>query len=185
MKGIISSYNDINIDYKDIDILLTKDDFINNNEIEISPHIVKGSYKSYKNYLNTMFYLEYEDCYKKLKEEIYELQKNKKSINLMDEKELQYLNKYFSDLYFYLDGKIRYINIDRNGVILTMDFCSSNKKKLNSKNMKYGSLIILSDNKFQNYVLTTVFYNSIKPLKFPYYRINLSLLDINKENILF
>ncbi len=71
-----NEYNNMNLDFKDRDILLSKEDFSENIELEISPHKIKGSYISYKNYLNTLFYLEYEDCYRDLKKEMYKIQSN-------------------------------------------------------------------------------------------------------------
>ena len=53
--------------------------------------------------------------------------------------------------------------------------------------MKYGSLVILTNNNFEDYIFTTVFSNEIKLINEQnhIYRVNLSLLDINKKNILF
>ena len=59
-----------------------------------------------------------------------------------------------------------------------------------------GSLIILTDNNYENYLLTTVFYNPyvdiklnkqkkkqrMKIPKFPYYRVQLSLANIGPES---
>ena len=181
-----NNYIDINFDYKGRDILLSKQDFMQNLELEINPHIIKGSYISYKNYLNTLFYLEYEDCYRALKKEMYKIQSNQKSINLMNEEEIEVLNKN-SNLFFYLDGIIRYIYFGRNGVIIKMNFCPSYQSKLNSKMMKFGSLIILSNNNFEDYIFTTVSSNEIKLVNEQknIYRVYLSLLDINQKNVLF
>ena len=61
-----------------------------------------------------------------------------------------------------------------------------------------GSLVILTDNNFENYLLTTVYLNPYVDKKindkirvnmwlpkFPYYRIKLSLININQESIEF
>ena len=61
-----------------------------------------------------------------------------------------------------------------------------------------GSLLILTDNKFENYLLTTVFFNPYVDKKinenqktnmwlpkFPYYRVKLSLININQESFSF
>ena len=79
--------NNIPIDYQERDIYLTSNDLNENEQLEIAPHIKFGSYISYERYINTMFYLEYQDCYKDLKETINYLQLNK-SINKMNKKEL-------------------------------------------------------------------------------------------------
>ena len=57
-----------------------------------------------------MFYLEYEDCYKSLRETINSFQLENKSVNKMDNKELQKYSKNYSDIYFYLKGEIRSVN---------------------------------------------------------------------------
>ena len=185
MNEINENNNETDLDYKRRNILLSNDDFFKYKENQISIHIPQGSYKSYEYYFNTLFNLEYEDCYRGLKKDIYNLGLRGKSVNLMNEEEHQNLEIDFPDLYFYLDGKIIEIQIDRNGIILKMVFSSINYKRLNSKRMKYGSLVILTDNFFNNFILTTVFSNRLIPLQFPNYIIYLSLLNPNQDDILF
>ena len=148
-----------------------------------------------------MFYLEYEDCYRDLKKNINIFQSMNKSINEMDKRELQKLSRTYSDLYFYLKGEIIFVDINRDGVILTMDFCAPNPRKIKfTKRMITGSLVILTDNNYENYLLTTVYYNpyvdkkineggqrqkKLKIPKYPYYRVQLSLVNINPESFLF
>ena len=62
-----------------------------------------------------------------------------------------------------------------------------------------GSLIILTDNNYENYLLTTVYFNpyidkrlnqnkrqrKLKIPKYPYYRIQLSLVSISPQSFLF
>ena len=103
--------NNIKIDYKTRDIYLTTQDLNKNKEIKIAPHLKSGSYISYERYINTMFYLEYQDCYKDLKEAMNYLQINK-SINYMNNKELWKLSKEFSNIYFYLEGEIKGLEFD-------------------------------------------------------------------------
>ena len=199
-NSIYDKINSIPIDYKDRNIQLTKEDFIEKSDPLIAPHIKKGSYISYQRYINTMFYLEYEDCYRDLRKTINIFQSMKKSINEMDKKELYKLSKNYSDIYFYLKGQIIFVDINRDGVILTIDFCSPNPRPIKfTKRMITNSLIILTDNNYENYLLTTVFYNpyvdkklnenkkqkKIKIPKYPYYRVQLSLVNINPESFLF
>ena len=103
--------NNIQIDYKNRDIYLTTQDLNESEEIKIAPHLKSGSYISYERYINTMFYLEYQDCYKDLKEAMNYLQINK-SINYMNNKELWKLSKEFSNIYFYLEGEIKGLEFD-------------------------------------------------------------------------
>ena len=198
----IPNINLIPIDYKQRKIQLTDEDFNNNQSIEIAPHISKGSYISYERYINTMFYLEYEDCYKSLKQTINAFQSMNKSVNKMDEKDLMKLSKNYSDIYFYLNGEIRHVDINKDGVILEIEFKAPTQRKIKfTKRMITSSLIILTDNNYENYLLTTVFYNpyldkklkenqrmKIKPIKIPkhpYYRVQLSLVNINPQSFMF
>ena len=190
--------NNIPIDYKERNIYLTSEDFIENENLVILPHIKYGSYISYERYINTMFYLEYQDCYKDLKETINYLQLSK-SINKMNPKELYELSKEFSNIYFYLEGEIISLELDRDGAIITIQFMTHLYKPIKfTKRMITGSLVILTDNNFENYLLTTVHFNpyvdkkinenkksDIWLPKFPYYRIKLSLININRESFSF
>ena len=193
--------NDIPIDYKEKNIQLTKEDFNEKGDPLIAPHLKAGPYISYERYINTMFYLEYEDCYRDLRKTINIFQSLNKSVNEMNQKELYNLSKKYSDLYFYLNGQIIFVDIDREGVILTIDFCAPSPRKIKfTKRMITNSLVILTDNNYENYLLTTVFYNpyvdkkindkgkkkkKLKIPKYPYYRVQLSLVNINPESFLF
>ena len=147
-----NNLDNIPIDYKDKDIFLTSKDFMEKKELRIAPHIKSGSYGSYGRYINTMFYLEYQDCYKDFKETINYLQLNK-SINKMDKKELYQLSKEFSNIYFYLEGEIKELNLDKDGAIITIEFKTHLYQKIKfTKRMITGSLAILTDNNFENYL---------------------------------
>ena len=200
-NNINNKINEIPIDYKEKNIQLTKEDFIEKGEPLIAPHLKVGPYISYERYINTMFYLEYEDCYRDLRKSINIIQSLNKSINEMDKNELYKLSKKYSDLYFYLNGHIIFVDINREGVILTIDFCAPSPRKIKfTKRMITNSLVILTDNNYENYLLTTVFYNpyvdkkindkgkkrkNLKIPKYPYYRVQLSLVNINPESFLF
>ena len=198
IKNTNNYISNIPIDYEERDIYLTSKDFTENKKLEILPHIKYGSYISYERYINTMFYLEYQDCYKDLKETINYLQLNK-SINKMNKKELYQLSKEFSNIYFYLEGEIISFELDRDGAIITIEFMTHIYRQIKfTKRMITGSLVILTDNNFNNYLLTTVHYNPYVDKKinenkksdmwlpkFPYYRIKLSLININQESFSF
>jgi hypothetical protein len=87
-KYDMKNYDDIPIDYKTREIELNKKDFNEKNDIKIAEHIKKGSYKTYDRYINTMFYLEYEDCYRALRAAINDFQEKQVSVNKMTQKEL-------------------------------------------------------------------------------------------------
>ena len=200
-NNINNRFNEIPIDYKEKNIQLTKEDFLEKGDPLIAAHLKVGPYISYERYINTMFYLEYEDCYRDLRKSINIFQSLNKSINEMDKKELYNLSKKYSDLYFYLNGQIIFVEINRDGVILTIDFCAPSPRRIKfTKRMITNSLIILTDNNYENYLLTTVFYNpyvdkklnenrnnkkKLKIPKYPYYRVQLSLVNINPESFMF
>ena len=119
-NNIINNINLIPIDYRTRNIELTEEDFNNRQIIEIAANIIKGSYISYERYINTMFYLEYEDCYKSLRKTINDFQSIHRSVNTIDKKEFLQLSKNSSDIYIYLKGEIRSFDIKRDGVILEL-----------------------------------------------------------------
>ena len=196
----INNENLIPIDYKEREIQLSDDDFKNQQKLEIASNIIKGSYTSYEKYINTMFYLEYEDCYRSLRKTINEFQLMGKSVNKMDNRELQKLSKSNTDIYFYLKGEIRRVDINKDGVILEIEFKASTPRPIKfTKRMITSSLIILTDDNYESYLLTTVYYNpyldkkiklrnnkkKIKIPKHPYYRVELSLVNINPQSFIF
>ena len=115
--------------------------------------------------------------------------------------EIKEITKKFSDLYFYINGVINYIDINSHGIIITLDFLGVNSSKIKfTKRMITGSLIVLTDNNYTDYLLTTVFYNPYfdlkanegnkSKLKFkipkePYYRVQLSLINMNPQSFQF
>jgi hypothetical protein len=120
----------------------------------------------------------------------------------MNYKEIKNTAKNFSNLYFYINGEINYIDINNSGVIITLDFLGINARNIIfTKRMITGSLIILTDNDYSDYSLTTVFYNpyfdlkeneknnnkkcKIKIPKKPLYRVQLSLINISPQSFLF
>ena len=195
-KNDIKNSEKIPIDYKEANFLLKYEDFKNKYTKEIAPHIKSGPYYSFDRYLNTNFYLEREDCYRSLRNAIHKFQSLGKSINFMNYNEIKNISKNYSDLYFYKNGEIYFIDINSFGIVITIDFMSINTKKIKfTKRMIAGSLIVLTDNNFSDYILGIVCYNPYFDLKGnkskiklpsePYYRVQLSLININKESILF
>jgi len=200
----IKDTDKIPIDYKKADVLIKKEEFQQKYDKMISHHIKNGPYFSYERYLNTNFYLEREDCYRDLRRAIKFLQSQGKAINDMNYKEIKNVTKKFSNLYFYVKGEIIYIEVNSNGIIITLDFQGVNSKKIKfTKRMITGSLVILSDRNFSDYLLTTVFYNPYFDLKanendnqnnkklkikipdHPFYRVQLSPININQKSFTF
>ena len=159
-KNDIRNSEIIPIDYKSAELILKAEDFMVKGNKKIAPHIKVGPYFSYERYINTLFYLEKEDCYRSLRNAINVLQSKGKSINSMRNKEIKYILKKCSDLYFYINGEIIYIDINSHGIIITLDFLGVNSSKIKfTKRMITGSLIVLTDNNYTDYLLSTVFYN--------------------------
>ena len=94
---------------------------------------------------------------------------------------------------------IKELNLDKDGAIITIEFKTHLYQKIKfTKRMITGSLVILTDNNFENYLLTTVHFNPYVDKKinenqksnmwlpkFPYYRVKLSLININQESFVF
>ena len=126
----IKNNDKVPIDYKNADVLIKKEEFEQKYDKMISPHIKSGPYFSYERYLNTNFYLEREDCYRDLRKAIKFLQSQGKAINDMNYQQIKNVTKKFANLYFYVKGEIAYIEINSNGMVITIDFQGINSKKI-------------------------------------------------------
>ena len=87
--------------YKEIKTIINIDDFLTEVYYNIDPNIPKGKFDSYESYINTMFFLEYEDCYRNLRKAIYKLKNNYVSIGKLNKKEIKNFEKNQKDIYCY------------------------------------------------------------------------------------
>ena len=141
------------IDYQKQEVEITKKELLNEEyEKKIAKHITKGSYKSYERYFNTIFYLTYEDCYRDLKYTISNLYNENEAIDP------KYVEKKYKDIYFYFNASIPGIEATNDGIILTIEFEAPKIIKF-TKRMIYGSLLILTDENWNDFLLITVFHN--------------------------
>ena len=180
------------IDYQKQDVEITKEELLNEEyEKKIAKHITKGSYKSYERYFNTIFYLTYEDCYRDLKYTISNLYNENEAIDP------KYVEKKYKDIYFYFNASIPGIEATNDGIILTIEFEAPKIIKF-TKRMIYGSLLILTDENWNDFLLITVFHNPYltsrntnlnremrKLPKPPKYRILAKLVNITKNSFKF
>lgn len=149
-------------------------------ERRILKHKAKGDYYSVERYLNTLFNIVREDCYKDLRRTFYYISKNK---NFLKEKQLK-IEKKFIDVYIYNSAKLsNYVISDKCGIIIDLEFKSYYKKINFKKRMKYGSLLIITNENLDDYILATVFKNPYdkqeNTMEEESYKIRLSLLEIN------
>ena len=152
-------------DYKNESILITENDLKSNGIKEISPHKKKGKFSSFENYINTLFWLEYEDCYRSLKESINNIYNiSKKSSELL--KKYNSFEEFYNttefnyrDIYYYKECDIVNFEFTLNGLILTILFRGSSNSLNFKKRMKFGSLLIITDYYHSNYILCTVYEN--------------------------
>ncbi len=185
-----SKYDKIAIDYKEKQLEISKEELIQDIEKEIVPHLTKGSYLSYERYLNTLFYLEYEDCYRSLKKTIKSLYSEK----LIDPRQIE---KKYIDIYYYFNASIPKIEATNTGIILTIDFQAPKRVKF-TKRMIYGSLLIISNENLSDFLFVTVHYNPYiknrnknikqKEMKLPQepkYRILVKLVNSSQESFKF
>ena len=140
--------NEVPITYQDQDLSLTTAEIVNNIKPILQKHREKGTYDSWERYINTLFYLVREDCYRSLRECIYRLTKTK-VFNNVGEKENR-------DIYIYKDIKIVDLEIGIKGIIFTLRF-DTNLKSINwTKRMLYGSLLVITTENVRDFILATV-----------------------------
>ena len=193
--------------YKDIKTVINIDDFITEINYNIDPNLPKGEYDSYESYINTMFFLEYEDCYRNLRRAIYKLKNNDMNLEQLKPNDIKKFEKNQKDIYCYFNGEIVNVEINIEGVFIIIDFSSLFGKKLNfAKRMINGSLIVITNNTFNDYLLATVYYNpyiekkliektgdSRRKMKLemfnipkePRYRIKLEVINLSNESFAF
>ena len=193
--------------YKDMEIIIKKKDFTQNINYRIDSNIIKGPYESYEKYINTMFFLEYEDCYRSVRRAIFNLVEEGKSMSQLNREEKWIFERKKHDIYCYYEGEIIKAEMNHEGILITIDFIPLVGKKIKfTKRMINGSLVIITDNGFQDYLLATVLYNpyiekklleksedkkrkqkldSFNLPKEPRYRIKLQLINISPESFKF
>ena len=193
--------------YKEIDIIINPEEFTKNIKYNIAPNKIKGPYDSYEKYINTMFFLEYEDCYRSLRRAVFNLVQEGKSLSQLNREEKWNFERKKHDIYCYLEGEIIKAEMGHEGILITIDFVPLSGKKIKfTKRMINGSLVIITDNDFKYFLLTKVSYNPYiekklleknenkrrkeKLIEFnipkePKYRIKLELININPESFKF
>ena len=198
-------FNDKN--YKEMDIIINTKDFTKDIKYNIDPNIIKGPYESYEKYINTMFFLEYEDCYRSLRRAIFNLIEEGKSLSQLNRQERWTFERKKHDIYCYCEGEIIKAEMNHEGILITIDFVPLSGKKIKfTKRMINGSLVIITNNDFKDYLLTTVSYNpyiekklleksndqrrknklnSFNIPKEPRYRIKLELINISPQSFKF
>ena len=90
------------------------------------------------------FYLEYEDCYRYLRREIYDISHSKKIEEIKNQK----------DIYYYDNVTIIGVEVKENGIILTIDFKVNYRIRF-TKRILYGSLLIFTNNNLNDFLFAT------------------------------
>ena len=195
------------INYKEIKTIINIDDFFNEVNYNIDSNLPKGKFDSYESYINTMFFLEYEDCYRNLRRAIYKLKNKYVNIHNLNKNEKKNFERNQKDIYCYFNGEMINIEINNEGIFIIIDFSSLTGKKINfSKRMINGSLVIITNNSFSDYLFTIVSYNPyiekkliekngdngrkykldmFKIPKEPKYRIKLEVINLSNEAFAF
>jgi hypothetical protein len=164
----------IQITYMNENVNLTKEEIFENHPI-IESHRPIGDYESWERYLNTMFYLVREDCYRSVRNSIQAIVRNSEWNTQLDK-------KLFQDIYFYPNVNIIEMEINLKGIVFTISFGVPQKKLSWSKRLMYGSLLIFSKNYFQDIIMGIV-VESPDPKKseriynLTYYKFKVSLID--------
>ena len=105
----IEELKNVPIDYYDKSPIITSDELQDNFRLPIQQHRPKGSYESYERYFNTLFYLEYEDCYRSLKTSILNIKSTEANEMINVERENR-------DIYYYVNGEIVNIEVSPIGI---------------------------------------------------------------------
>ena len=138
--------------YKEMEIIINTKDFAKDIKYKINPNIIKGPYESYEKYINTMFFLEYEDCYRSLRRAIFNLIQEGKSLNQLDKQEKWFFERRKHDIYCYFEGEIIKTEMNHDGILITIDFVPLLGKKIKfTKRMINGSLVIITNNEMKDY----------------------------------
>ena len=145
------SNNEVLIDYQEAETFISFDEISDINPI-IQPHREKGTYDSWDRYLNTLFYLLREDCYRSLRLSINKIFNRSKNI---DEK-LYEREREFRDIYYYNEARIENMEINVKGITLTLGFKILRNSVSWSKRMMFGSLLLITDSKLSDFFLATI-----------------------------
>lgn len=149
--------NDIEINYLEKSVYPTPEECLTvSKKRQYFPHIIKGPYPSNSLYLNNMFHLLKEDFMLGIRTSFQILQGSKEFKNIDP--------KAFEDSYIYKDVTVEDALFGDNGIYLEvlMTPLQKNMKsgKINWKSTKrltYGSLLVLTDEKFETMIFSTVF----------------------------
>jgi len=166
----------IPISYKNEKLYLTKEEILENSEPLIEAHRVRGNYESWDRYLNTMFYLVREDCYRSLRKSI---------IRIYEKNEItKETSKENRDVYSYKNVFIKDIEFGRNGILFTLGFETYQSKISWSKRLLFGSLVVLIVHELNEMVLAIVMEgpDAKKGAQNGKYFCKVSLVDSNFEN---
>jgi len=143
-RGFINVEN-VPIDYQYTSIELSTEELLEPFTKSIEVHREKGSYESWERYINTLFYLTREDCYRSLRKEIeFIFNKQPKEANSR-------INK-LSDVYYYKKITVDSVEAGKFGVMLKIeiDLKVNRIAMLGSKRLLNGSLVIITDEAFEN-----------------------------------
>lgn len=182
---------EVPIKYKTFPIEITNDDLQDTLLKPLQPHRESGHYESYERYLNTLFFLEYEDCYRSLRASIQNVEGTQKE-------DLYTVERDNRDIYYYINGEIINYEVSNQGILLTLDFQSLQRVIKFTKRMIYGSLLVLTDQSFTDFLLVTVHLNPysmrnnnrdnkkiVLPKNKNVYRIKVAMVNLSKDSFRF
>ena len=154
-----------------------------------------------------MLCLEYEDFYRNLRRAIYDLMKEEKPLNKLEKKERWIFERKKAWYILLFWCKIIKTDMNKDGIAFNNRFYSSNRKKIKyTKRMLNGSLVIISNNNYEDYLLAIVLYilyiekklleknenkkrqeklDMLKKQKEPIYRIKFELINITQKSFQF
>ena len=145
-------------DFRSLSVVPTKKEILNGKRPFLRRNKVDGSYNNAEHYLDVQFRLLREDFVRPLREGIANLLERIGSAKIGA----------LQDIRFYKDVKLMYPVCTSNGLQYKIKFDNSKLRNVhweNSKRLIYGSLMCLSKDKFESFVLATVADRDVKELK--------------------
>ncbi|XP_057892164.1 NFX1-type zinc finger-containing protein 1 isoform X1 [Melospiza georgiana] len=137
--------------YRFMSICPTYDEIHGNEKPFLRPNFVSGKYESTSIYLDTHFRLLREDFVRPLREGIMEVLQNLQDRNLRRRK--------FDDVRIYFDARIIAPSCTPTGIAYKVQFDTKPLRFVqwqNSKRLLYGSLVCMSQDRFETFLFATV-----------------------------
>ncbi|KAL4705941.1 hypothetical protein ACJJTC_017523 [Scirpophaga incertulas] len=161
----IKSNKDIEVDiepdsFRNLSVFPSKEDLIGNQQILLQPNIINGAYQSVERYLDLQFKLLREDCFGPLREGICTYMNNptkRRHENIRIYPKVRIIRTYVSN------NRVGHL-IDIAWRERLSEGMIDNRKYAYNKQLMYGSLLLFTNNNFQDIICATVLDSNLSLL---------------------